>query len=117
MKKSNVKVGETYRCKVSGELTDVRITGENPHGGWDAVNVETNRKVRIKSPQRLRGRSAAAGKKMKVMSKAEYEAGAKPEPTSASERARASIAGRVAKGRKKATKGRQDREETPHGQT
>ena len=55
MKKNEVKTGETYRVKVSGAIADVRITGENPHGGWDGVNVATNRVVRIKSAQRLRG--------------------------------------------------------------
>jgi len=55
MKKSEVKIGEVYRVKVSGTIADVRITGENPYGGWDGVNVATKRKVRIKSAQRLRG--------------------------------------------------------------
>ena len=75
MKKNDVKVGQTYRVKVSGSVADVRITGENPHGGWDGVNVATNRVVRIKSAQRLRG---PAGERpttrKKVVSLAEYEA-------------------------------------------
>ena len=53
MKKNEVKVGTTYRVKVGGNVQDVRITGENPHGGWDGVNVATKRKVHIKSAQRL----------------------------------------------------------------
>ena len=61
MKKHEVEVGKTYRVKVSGVLADVRITGENPHGGWDAVNVSTKRTVRIKSAQRLRGESRPKG--------------------------------------------------------
>ncbi len=79
MKKNDVKVGETYRVKVSGSVADVRITGENPHGGWDGVNVATKRKVRIKSPQRLRGKSPARPGGKRVMTKAEYEAEAKRE--------------------------------------
>ena len=86
MKKDEVKVGQSYRVKVSGAIAEVRITDENPHGGWDGVNVATNRSVRIKSAQRIRGPVArpakrtvartmeeaqAAGKR--VMSKAEYE--------------------------------------------
>jgi len=55
MKKSEVRIGETYRVKVSGNIANVRITGENPYGGWDGINVATKRKVRIKSAQRLRG--------------------------------------------------------------
>jgi len=37
MKKSEIRIGETYRVKVSGNIANVRITGENPHGGWDGV--------------------------------------------------------------------------------
>ena len=79
MKKNDVKVGETYRVKVSGSMADVRITGENPHGGWDGINVLTNRKVRIKSAQRLRGKSPAKPGGKRIVSKAEYEADAKRE--------------------------------------
>ena len=78
MKKNEVKVGESYRAKVSGSVVDVRITGENPHGGWDAVNVLTNRKVRIKSAQRLRCKTPARPAKRKTITTlAEYEAEAK----------------------------------------
>jgi len=80
MKKNEVKVGQTYRCKVSGSIADVRITAENPHGGWDAVNVLTNRKVRIKSSQRLRGKTPQRpAERKKIVSLAEYEAEAKAE--------------------------------------
>jgi len=79
MKKQDVKVGETYRVKVSGSVADVRITGVSPHGGWDGVNVSTKRKVRIKSPQRLRGKSPARPGGKRVMTKAQYEAEAKRE--------------------------------------
>jgi hypothetical protein len=64
MKKEDVKVGGTYKAKISGKLTEVRITGENKHGGWDAVNVLTNKTVRVKSAQRIRG-EATHGKKGK----------------------------------------------------
>ena len=75
MKKNEVQIGETYRCKVSGSMADVRITAENPHGGWDCVNLLTNRKVRIKSSQRLRGKaSQRPAKRKKIVSLAEYEA-------------------------------------------
>ena len=36
-------------------MVPVRIDGENPHGGWDATNTATGKKIRIKSAQRLRG--------------------------------------------------------------
>jgi len=54
MKKKDVEIGGIYAAKVSGKLARVRIERENPYGGWDAVNVDTGRHVRIKSAQRLR---------------------------------------------------------------
>jgi len=55
MKKNEVKVGGVYGAKVSDKVVPVRITGTSGHGGWDAVNEATGKKVRIKSAQRLRG--------------------------------------------------------------
>jgi len=54
MKKNEIKIGGQYTCKVSDKIVVVKITGENPHGGWDAINLKTNKNVRIKSAQRLR---------------------------------------------------------------
>jgi len=61
MKKEQVKIGQVYAAKVTGKIVPVRITGESPHGGWDAINVRTNRPVRIKSAQRLRSRISVPG--------------------------------------------------------
>ena len=54
MKKNEIKIGNTYTAKVSGTIAKVRIEAENRHGGWDATNLGTKKKVRIKSAQRLR---------------------------------------------------------------
>lgn len=54
MKKNEIKIGGTYLAKVSDKVVPVRIDAENAHGGWDATNLLTNKKVRIKSAQRLR---------------------------------------------------------------
>ena len=54
MRRNEVIVGETYVAMVSGKLAPVRITGDSPYGGWDAVNTQTNRTVRIRSAARLR---------------------------------------------------------------
>jgi hypothetical protein len=54
MKKDEIKVGGTYLAKVSDKVVPVRIDAENAHGGWEATNLLTNKKVRIKSAQRLR---------------------------------------------------------------
>ncbi len=62
MKKNEVKIGATYTAKVSGKVVRVRIDAENRQGGWNATNLATKKKVRIKSAQRLRGE---AGKKAK----------------------------------------------------
>ena len=60
MKKSEVKVGSVYAAKVSDKLVEVRIDGENRHGGWSATNLATGKKVHIKSAQRLRGKAKRA---------------------------------------------------------
>ncbi len=54
MKKDQVQIGGTFVAKISGKLATVRIDTESPYGGWNATNVDTGRKVRIKSAQRLR---------------------------------------------------------------
>jgi hypothetical protein len=59
MKKSDVKLGGVYTAKVTNKIVQVRIEAESRYGGWDATNLETGKKVRIKSAQRLR--SAAGG--------------------------------------------------------
>lgn len=61
MKKDQVKIGQVYRAKVSDRIVPVRIEKENVRGGWDAINLHTNRAVRIKSAQRLRGRVTMPG--------------------------------------------------------
>ncbi|MCC7409086.1 MAG: winged helix-turn-helix domain-containing protein [Phycisphaeraceae bacterium] len=55
MKKNEVQIGKVYLAMVSDKVVPVRIDAESPHGGWDGTNMSTNKKVRIKSPQRLRG--------------------------------------------------------------
>ena len=54
MKKNEVKIGGVYTAKVTNKVVQVRIDAENRHGGWDATNLETGKKVRIQSVQRLR---------------------------------------------------------------
>ncbi len=54
MKKAEVKVGEMYAVKVSGNMAPVVIDEEHPNGGWVGTNQETNRQVRIKTARRLR---------------------------------------------------------------
>jgi hypothetical protein len=54
VKKADVRIGGTYIVKVSGKLTRVRLTRESPYGGWDGLNLATQREVRIRSAARLR---------------------------------------------------------------
>ena len=61
MKKDEVQVGKVYTAKVTDKLVPVRIDAESRHGGWDATNMTTGKKVRIKSPQRLRAEVKADG--------------------------------------------------------
>jgi hypothetical protein len=57
MKRNDIKVGGTYVAKVTGKLARIRIDAEDPNGGWSATNLETKRRVRIKSARRLRHES------------------------------------------------------------
>ena len=88
MKKSEVKIGGVYTAKVTNKLVQVRIEAESRYGGWDGTNLETGKKVRIKSPARLRaaagGHGAATGaKKATGGKKAKARSGAAQAQTSA----------------------------------
>ena len=67
MKKTDVKIGHTYTAKVTDKIVNVRIDDENRHGGWDATNLTTGKKIRVKSPARLR--SAKGGHKSPTSAK------------------------------------------------
>ena len=54
MRKNQVKIGGTYRAKVSGKLVVVRLDRASHLGGWDATNLQTGRRVRIRTAGRLR---------------------------------------------------------------
>jgi len=54
MKKNEVQIGGVYSAKVNDRVVHVRIDAENRSGGWDATNLATKKKVRIKTAQRLR---------------------------------------------------------------
>ena len=64
MTKSQVKIGRYYAAKVGGKLTIVKIKAQSSHGGWEARNIFTNRRVRIKSAVRLLGDVTARGKRI-----------------------------------------------------
>jgi len=55
MTKKQVWIGSVYWAKVSEKIVKVRILCASPFGGWDALNLETDRRVRIKTAGRLRG--------------------------------------------------------------
>jgi len=69
MKKNEVKINSYYTAKVSDKLTVIRIIDENPHGGWEATNTRTGKKVTIKSPARLRAEVTPDGKPVKPKAK------------------------------------------------
>ncbi|MBB3205430.1 hypothetical protein FHS27_001230 [Rhodopirellula rubra] len=60
MKKADVKIGGEYFAKVTNKKVTVRIDAENASGGWDATNLATNKKVRIKTAARLQGPARVA---------------------------------------------------------
>jgi hypothetical protein len=74
MKKDEIKIGQCYEAKVSDRVVSVRIDSANSHGGWNATNTATGKRIRIKSAQRLR-RAVPAGRKAAKQA----DAAAKPE--------------------------------------
>ncbi len=62
MTKKDVKIGGVYTAKVTNKLVQVRIDAESRYGGWEATNLLTREKIRIKSPARLRSENDAAKK-------------------------------------------------------
>lgn len=54
MRKAQVEFGKVYEAKISGRLVRVRLIDESPFGGWVALNLDTGRRVRIKSAAKLR---------------------------------------------------------------
>jgi len=42
MKAKDVQIGQVYNIKVGANVTGVRITEENPYGGWGGININTN---------------------------------------------------------------------------
>jgi hypothetical protein len=74
-----VKLDGRYSAKVSDKVVVVRIDGENPHGGWDATNTATSKKVRIKSAQRLRGEAKPKAAAKEAVPTADVGPTAKPD--------------------------------------
>ena len=78
MKKNEVKIGGIYTAKVTNRLVQVRIDAASRYGGWDATNLVTKKKIRIKSPAKLRAAadgdtSKPKAKKAKATTKAKVE--------------------------------------------
>ena len=98
MKKSEIKKGKCYTAKVSGRMATVRIDADNPNGGWDATNLTTGKKIRIRSAQRLRhetrppGKSAAEAKADQANARLADERKKASDGMTASERAMAKSA-------------------------
>jgi hypothetical protein len=55
MTNDEVKIGRVYAVKIGKNTIGVRIMGQTPDGGYNAVNVNTDKIICIKSAQRLCG--------------------------------------------------------------
>ncbi|MHB9070124.1 MAG: winged helix-turn-helix domain-containing protein [Sedimentisphaerales bacterium] len=55
MEKADIKISSIYAMKIGKNTIGVRIMSQNPDGHWVGVNVNTNKEVIIKSPDRLSG--------------------------------------------------------------
>ena len=54
MKKAEVHIGGIYVALVAGKITRIRLTEDHPQKGWLAVNLATNRTIRVHTAARLR---------------------------------------------------------------
>jgi len=73
MKKSDVKIGQTYAAKVSDKLVQVRIDSVHSRQDWNATNTATGKRIHIKSAQRLRGPAKTSKKKLAAIANADQE--------------------------------------------
>ena len=55
MEKADIKISSIYAMKVGKNTVGIRIMSQNLDGHWVGVNVNTNKEVIIKSPDRLCG--------------------------------------------------------------
>jgi hypothetical protein len=56
VKKQQVQIGQLYAAKITDKVVPVRIDAVHEDGGWVGTNTQTNRKVRIKTAQKLRNK-------------------------------------------------------------
>lgn len=54
MRQKDVRIGGRYVAKISNRLTTVEILGDAIGSGWIAKNINTGRRIRIKSAAKLR---------------------------------------------------------------
>jgi hypothetical protein len=54
MKQSEVSVGKVYAVKVSSKLAPVMLTSVSHQGGWNALNLKSQRGIRIHTAAKLR---------------------------------------------------------------
>jgi hypothetical protein len=107
MKKGQVQIGKVYTAKVTDKVVSVRIDAENPHGGWDATNLATGKKIRIKGPQRLRSEVKTAAAQVGATTappKGDSPGAATKTPTAATGAEKEAKAANGAKPRKAATR-------------
>ena len=84
MKKNEVQIGGVYTAKVTNRLVQVQIDDESRYGGWNATNMATNKKIRIKSPAKLREAVGGDTSKPKAKkAKATTDAKVEEEPNTA----------------------------------
>jgi hypothetical protein len=65
MLKNQIELGSEYVVRLHGNFTVVRIFSVNQYGGWNALNLKTNREVRIKSAAKLRRKYTGSSSELK----------------------------------------------------
>jgi hypothetical protein len=98
VKQEQIEIGKVYEAKITNRVVPVRIdavrislsTGKT--GGWEATNLKTNKKVVIKSAQKLRKQVDVAGAETKKAKPAATSGGVKKKLTASERHARLAAA-------------------------
>jgi hypothetical protein len=61
VRRADVFLGGFFAARVSGKPTVVLLSSESVSGGWEGINQETGRPVRIRTAARLRYRVTRDG--------------------------------------------------------
>lgn len=70
MKAKDVRIGDIYWAKVSGRRVKVQVKVAHHAGGWWAVNLATDREVRVRTAARLSPLDVLCERQLRIVERA-----------------------------------------------